>query len=245
LNMERLTSIKNPRLVHIKELLSDKDYRAEHKEFVLEGDKFIQELSGKDISYIIVSDKPGAKTRSGQDDFTVPDTLLKKLSDTETPQGAIAVVKRPGYALAQVKNGRWIIAEGIQDPGNLGTIIRTIEAAGAQGLIYTEGTVDPFSPKVVRSSAGSVLRVPVIQVKDVMALKKAVPGMKLMATVVSDGMHYKEADTSGFCGIILGSEGQGLAEETLKLAEERVSIPLQGRTESLNVAITAGILLFK
>lgn len=239
---EKITSLKNPKIVHVRKLIDDKKYRNENKEFVVEGKKLVEEVSEKQLSYVLVSDKIGSSFKTLVHE--VPDTLLKKVSATEAPQGVLAVVKQPVYSLKDVTDGKWIIAEGIQDPGNLGNIIRTIEAAGAQGLIYTSGTVDPFSPKVVRSSAGSVLRMPLLKVKSVAELKKVKPEMKLIASKVQGGKNYKDADLSGFCGIILGCEGQGMTEEACTIANERITIPLKGKTESLNVATTAAVILF-
>ncbi|MBU0581232.1 MAG: RNA methyltransferase [Candidatus Margulisbacteria bacterium] len=240
---EKITSLKNPKIVHVRKLIQDKKYREECGEFVVEGQKFINEIPKEQISYILLNTK--AKRQGFAFEYSVQDTILNKVSDTETSQGIIAVVKQPKYSLNDIKPGKWIIVEGIQDPGNLGTIIRTIEAAGAQGVIYTNGTVDPYSPKVVRSSAGSALRIPIIKVKNIEAVKKSCPDMKLIATVITGGKDYKTADYSSNCGIILGSEGQGLLEKTLAIVDEKVSIPLKGKTESLNVASTAAILLFR
>jgi len=244
-HLEIITSTKNPKLVHIKNLLSDKKYRDEHNEFVVEGNKFIQEISDKDISYIASSDPGSLKEAFRNISFNVQQNIINKISGTESAQNMIAVVKKPVYSTKDITPGRWVIAEGIQDPGNLGTIIRTIEASGAIGLIYTEGTVDPFSPKVVRASAGSVLHIPLVKVETVAAVKKAVPTMKLVATVITGGTTYTEMKFEPFCAIVMGSEGQGLSEQTLRLVDTKVSIPLAGKTESLNVAITAGVLLFQ
>ncbi len=242
-----LTSLHNPKIAHIRNLMEEKTYRDDQGEFIVEGDKLIKELSVNNISYVLLSDRQkdhGLKI-SSELVFQVPHTLLAKISKTETPQSMLAVVKKPNYSLKNVKSGIWIMSEGIQDPGNLGTIIRTIEAAGASGLIYTSTTVDPFSPKVVRASAGSILRIPLVPVQSVVSLKKDIPSIALISTVVSAGTSYKQIKFPVFCGIILGSEGQGLLPETERLAEQKVTIPLKGKVESLNVAIAAAILLFK
>jgi len=175
----------------------------------------------------------------------VPQTILQRIADTKTTQGVIAVARHAVYTLADVSTGTWIIAEGLQDPGNLGTIIRTIEAAGAAGLIYTEGTVDPFAPKVVRAAAGAVLRLPIVKTNDVRAVRSAQPAMRLIAAVAHNGTHYRAIKREGLCGFILGAEGQGLSETALALADEQISIPLRGKAESLNVAVTAAVLLFQ
>ncbi len=242
---ETITSTKNPKLVHIKKLLDEKKYRDECGEFIVEGDKFIDELKPDDISYIVVSETRPVKEDLVSISFRTPHEILQKISGTERAQNMIAVVKKPAASLRDMTAGRYIIAEGIQDPGNLGTIIRTIEASGADGLIYTAGTADPFSPKVVRASAGSILRIPVIEVNDTEEIKQALPAMQLIATVMHNGIPFREVRYSPFCGIMLGSEGQGLSEQSLRLADKKVTIPLKGKAESLNVGITAGILLFQ
>lgn len=246
-NPEKLTSLKNPRIHHVRKLMQHKKYREQCSEFVVEGVKLVRELDRQHISYLLVSAELQdrvSEIRQIALTYLVPRPLLERISDTKNTQGVIAVARQPAYRLEDVSTGVWIIAEGLQDPGNLGTIIRTIEAAGASGLIYTEGTVDPFAPKVVRASAGSVLRLPVVKIKDIAALRSAVPDIRLLAAVAHNGRDYREVNREGFCGFVLGTEGQGLADETIALADEKITIPLQGKAESLNVAVTAALLLF-
>jgi TrmH family RNA methyltransferase len=246
-NPEKLTSLKNPKIHHVRKLMQHKKYREQCSEFVVEGIKLVNELSRQQISYLLVSAKlrdQVSEIRQIALTYLVPRLLLERISDTKNTQGVIAVAKQTAYRLEDISPGVWIIAEGLQDPGNLGTIIRTSEAAGASGLIYTEGTVDPFAPKVVRASAGSVLRLPLVKITDIAALRSAVPDMQLLAAVARNGRDYREVKREDFCGIVLGTEGQGLAEKTIALADEKITIPLQGKADSLNVAVTAALLLF-
>jgi len=244
----KISSVHNPSIQHVRRLMQQKKYRESSAEFIVEGVKLVRELSPSRISCLLVSAEHPEYLREFCQvavTYCVPQALLKRIAETETAPAAIAVAKLPQYTAEDIGAGTWIIAEGLQDPGNLGTIIRTIEAAGCAGLIYTEGTVDPFAPKVVRASAGAVLRLPVVRIRDVASLRSAQPAMRLIAAVAHSGRNYRALRREGLCGLILGSEGQGLSEATLATADERITIPLHGKAESLNVAVAAAVLLFQ
>jgi TrmH family RNA methyltransferase len=181
----------------------------------------------------------------------LPDDVFSSAVSTETPQGVAALVKmKPGKLedlLGQVSNSFLAIAAaGIQDPGNLGTIIRTAEAFSARGVLLGEKTVSPFNPKVVRASAGSLFREPLIAVKladAITQLKQA--GVRLMATSSHKGLPVDEADFTGPVLIAVGNEGAGLPPEVLALADDLITILHSPKVESLNAGIAASIILYE
>lgn len=181
----------------------------------------------------------------------LPDDVFSSAVSTETPQGVAALVKlkpaRLEDLLEQVNNSFLAVAAaGIQDPGNLGTIIRSAEAFSARGVLLGEKTVSPFNPKVVRASAGSLFREPLVRVKmgEAMGqLKQA--GVRVLASSSHKGKPLDEADFTGAVLIVIGNEGAGLPAEILALADELVTIPHSARVESLNAGIAASIFLYE
>ncbi len=184
----------------------------------------------------------------------VSDAVMKAMSDTETPQGILAVVKRPEYELQGVlenSNLHLIFAEAIQDPGNLGTIFRTAEGAGVDCIVLHPGTVDLFNPKTVRATMGSLYRMPFIQAQsekdwfDIIAQSKA-KGVKLFAAHLGGSKFYDEFNYKNqSCGFLIGNEGNGLTPETTEVADELLKIPMEGKLESLNASVAAGILMYE
>ena len=204
--------------------------------------------------------------------FQVDDKVMAKLSDTKTPQGILAVVKMPENDLRHLQpnylakkrsagqqigaedkmpepdnNAPLVILDRIQDPGNLGTIIRTADAVGALGIILLEGCVDAYSPKVVRASMGSLFHVPVAQ--EVFAEEALTwcyrNGYEPAATALQGAANLYKADLSKKMAFILGNEANGVSEELQAAAETRLFVPMAGLAESMNVAMAAGIILFE
>ena len=170
-----------------------------------------------------------------------------KLADTKHPQGILAVVRQRKYELRDITGGDlYLILDNVRDPGNLGTIIRTAEAAGASAVIMNKGCADIYSPKVVRSTMGSIFRLPFIYTED---LDEPVREIK------KDGVTVYAADVSGVSitiekiaerrAFIIGNEGNGISDDVIKLADRTVSIPMAGKVESLNAAVSAAILMFR
>lgn len=183
--------------------------------------------------------------------FGLDAEAFKSLADSKSPQPALAVVESPSLAVDERfqtpdRNGMYLVLVDVSDPGNVGTLIRTAEATGCAGVIVTPQTADVLSPKVVRASAGSVLRVPVaeVELEDLEATFERL-GAQSIATAM-DGDRYSEVEIEPEkpVAIMLGSEAHGLAEEVRALADHTVSIPMQGKVESLNVATTGAVLAF-
>lgn len=179
----------------------------------------------------------------------LPDQVFAGAVDTETPQGVAALVRFKDFALEDVlrpPRPLVVVLAGVQDPGNLGTVARSAEAFGASGLLLAEKTAGRSNPKAVRASAGSLFRIPTVEVKlaDATATLRE-RGLRLVATSSHEGRPVDEADLAGPVALFLGSEGAGLPRETLKQMDETVAIPHSPRVESLNAGIAASILLYE
>lgn len=193
----------------------------------------------------------------GNSTTVVSDAVFKTVSETINPQGVVAVVAMPEYEilneefLTQTYNKKGkiklLILEDTADPGNLGTIMRTAEAAGVTGVIMGRGTVDIFNPKAVRSTMGSIFRLPFIYVEDVREaireLKKY--GISFYAAHLKGKQSYKDVKYSDKAGILIGNEARGLSPETAELADIYIIIPMQGKVESLNAAVAAALMMYE
>ncbi len=245
-----VASPANPAIKKLRALMERSRVREKEGAYVIEGRRMFSEAPEDLLREVFISESyskkyPIPKTESL---YIVSDALFKKTADTSTPQGIMAVVEKPACELADVINGNsLILLEGVQDPGNLGTIVRTAEAAGIFGVIMDEGCADIFSPKVVRSTMGSIFRLPFIRVP---SIKELVPdikgaGFKIYASHLKGSVPVNEISFSGKTGIIIGSEGSGISDALTDMADAAVRIPMEGRVESLNAAVSAAILMYK
>ena len=245
-------------------LLKKAKERKEKKSFVVEGTKMVAEAPKAWLRAVYVSEayanekEHGALLRDLQEeaknqDFSyevVSDAVFKSVSDTQTPQGIMAVVKMPEYSMEQLLCGEkthLLILESIQDPGNLGTMVRTGEGAGISGVIMNKTTVDLFNPKTIRSTMGSIYRVPFYVTENLPEtlelLKKQ--GVSLYAAHLKGQNSYDEEDYSSACGFLIGNEGNGLTDEIAQIADNYIKIPMEGQVESLNAAISAALLMYE
>mgnify|MGYP001269046521 CR=1 FL=1 len=181
---------------------------------------------------------------------TVTDEVMKKMTDTETPQGVCAVSKMPSYSLDDILETtptQILILEDIQDPGNLGTMIRTAEGSGTTGIIMTKNTVDIFSPKASRATMGSLFRVPFTVTDNLTDTLKElkIRGVKTYAAYLGGEKAYLDIDCKKSVAFLIGNEGNGLKPDTAAMADEIILIPMEGQLESLNAAMAAGILMYE
>ena len=197
------------------------------------------------------------QVKQGTSLTVVSDAVFKSVSETITPQGILAEVEMPKHRLleenfleiAYEKTGKikLLILEDTADPGNLGTIMRTAEAAGVTGVIMGKGTVDIFNPKVVRSTMGSIFRLPFAYVDDlksvILGLKR--DGISFYATHLKGKESYRDISYSDKAGILIGNEARGLSDEIANLADTYVIIPMQGKVESLNAAVAAALMMYE
>jgi RNA methyltransferase, TrmH family len=185
---------------------------------------------------------------AGARGFELAPGVLEKVADTVTPQPVLAVVRTPEVVIDDIAQADLVIVcEDVRDPGNAGALIRSADASGAGGVVCCEGTVDPFNPKTVRASAGSVLHLPVVTglgVADAMSWL-ASKDFALRGAVSEGGVPHTEVDWSRRCAIILGNEATGLSDELRPRLDELVTVAMPGRAESLNVAIAGAVLCFE
>jgi len=229
--------------------------RREQGVFVTEGIKMFLEAPSDSIRKIYVTEsfyvKKQYMDRVEQYPYEiVDDAVFKKASDTIMPQGIICIIKQNKYkleALLENPNSQLILIEGLQDPGNLGTIIRTGEGAGVQGIIMSENTVDIYNPKVIRATMGSIYRMPFFYTKDlemVVALLHE-KGINTYAAHLEGEHNYDEEDYQKGCAFLIGNEGNGLTTSLSEKATKKIKIPMQGKVESLNAAVSATILMYE
>ena len=234
--------LSNPRVQRVRRLLADRRARQEERRFVVEGPTLVSEAvdAGWSIEAQFVA--PGTDPVDGGGPVhELASGVAERIADAQTPPGLFAVVAiPPTSADALAGAGFVVVADALADPGNLGTILRSAEAAGVEGVVLTPGTVDAFSPKVVRSSAGAVFHVPVIAgtLADV-----AVAGLRLVGTSSHRGISYVAADWRGRVAIVAGNEARGVADDAA--IDEWVRIEHRGRAESLNVAMAVTVLCFE
>jgi RNA methyltransferase, TrmH family len=236
--------------------LKEKRFRVERNQFLVEGFRFVEEAlkSTFQVPYIFLSEEALERWESFQLNellqsasklYIVKEAILKLLSSTETPQGVIAVVNQNNMHL-EIKEGFYVLVDKIQDPGNMGTIIRSAHAAGAAGVITTKGTVDIYNEKTLRSTMGSIFNIPIIEDKDLSiidSLKNS--GFKLIVSSLEDSKNFYEVDLTDNVIIAVGNEGSGISEEIYKLGDMKVKIPMPGNAESLNAGAAASIMMFE
>lgn len=278
-----ITAVSNSRIKRIVQLQQKARFREQEEVFIIEGRKLFMEAVPSMIKEIYLTegfmDKyvhgELKKRLAGFDYELVSEEVCRKISDTRTPQGILCIVRRFPYQLTDLfasKKGSapfWLILEDIQDPGNLGTIIRTGEGAGLDGLIMSRGCVDVYNPKTIRATMGSVFRVPFIYADDLGAAiaKLKSSGLKVFAAALpADGedcagdiladshddkicddkiCDYTACDFIPGTAFLIGNEGNGLRAETIRNADMNIRIPMEGCVESLNAAAAAAILLYE
>lgn len=229
--------------------------RKECNKFVVEGVKMVSEIPDDRLVKVYFSETFAAENPAFSERFPqektelVSDNVFAQMSDTKTPQGALAVVKMMEYTLADMMKEPplLLLLENLQDPGNLGTILRMGEGAGVTGVILSPNTVDIYNPKTIRSTMGSIYRVPFLYAKDfaeeLQSLKKA--GVALYAAHLDGTAEYTKPDYTKASAFLIGNEANGLTAESAGAADVLVKIPMEGRVESFNAAIACTILTFE
>lgn len=250
-----ITSTSNPRIKQLVAWQSKAKERKKDGVFLAEGIKMLSEAPASMIKEVYLTqdalskiEDSGILEKTGYE--IVSEEVMKKASDTQTPQGAIVVLKRPVYTLEEIlkkENGLYLILEDLQDPGNLGTIVRTAEGTGVDGIILSKDTVDIYNPKTIRSTMGSIYRMPFLYVEN---LSETISLMheKGIATYAAHlkGTHFHyDFSYLGATAFLIGNEGNGLKKETADLAKSYLIIPMEGKLESLNAAIATSVLLYE
>lgn len=251
-----ITSSANGRIKQVMNLIKKSRARKEAGLFVAEGVRMFRELPKDRIDTVFVSasfikDGANRKLIGSLRYEEVADDVFKTMSDTATPQGILALVKQYEYTvgdiLSQPGPAFLMILDTIQDPGNLGTILRAGEGAGITGVVMNSETADIYNPKVIRSTMGSVCRVPFAYTSDLPGtlLKIKKKGIRLYAAHLEGRNNYEKEDYTVDTGFLIGNEANGLSEGTASMADTYVKIPMLGKVESLNAAVAASVLMFE
>ncbi len=246
---EWITSRQNPLMTHIRKLTSSASYRRQSGEYLGDGVKLLEEALrwGAQLTTVVTTEKVDPALPAGVRHVVVPEDVMESISPSDTPQGALFLAKRPGTDLPEDLTGdRYLVLDGVQDPGNVGTIWRTADAFGADGLILLAGCADPFSPKVVRATMGAAFRLPVYLTRvDALQEKLTRAAIPLWATALrEDAEDVRRANLSR-CAVVIGSEGRGVSPQVLDQCGRTFLIPMREWCESLNAAVAAGVVLWE
>ena len=250
--IEILSSDQNPRVQLVHKLITQSKARRKEGRFVAEGPRLIEDGLKSSFPLESVFLRTHASPRAQLVLSTVPlkvprfeldDKLFDSLTDTENSQGLLAVFRLTELPLPE-KLDFVLIPDGIRDPGNLGAIIRTAEAAGVQALLIPPGTVDPWSPKVVRSSMGSHFRLPIFE-WNWQAIAALLEGFNRFGASMDGQLSFWDADFHSPTALLIGSEAEGLSSDAQALVTQTLRIPMAGHNESLNAAISAAVLVFE
>ncbi|MCR5671635.1 MAG: RNA methyltransferase [Butyrivibrio sp.] len=260
-----ITSTGNDRVRRVVSYVEKSKARREDHVFVIEGMKMLREAPVLQVSEVFVTER-FLRDASEEDKEilwrygaeTVSEEVMNKMADTKTPQGVLAVIRQYDYTMEEVLEGYnaesgegadplILVLENIQDPGNLGTMLRSGEGAGVTGVIMSKGSADIYNPKVIRSTMGSIFRVPFIYVESAAETVKdlAKKGIHTYAAHLKGKKNYDEFDYSKATAFLIGNEGNGLTKETADAAETYVLIPMKGEVESMNAATSSAILTFE
>lgn len=255
-----IESKANSQIKRIQRIQKSARFRRQERCFVAEGWKLTKEaLRRHMVQAVYISENAKREWQKCKESenaaMSVPvevvsDKVFEELSDTVTPQGVLSVVTMPVYERTQLTSGAQaalLCLEDIQDPGNMGTMIRTAEGAGMTGIVVSGGCVDLFNPKVVRAAMGALFRMPFYLCGNMTeeAEKLHKEGFTLYAAHLRGSVLYTEADYAGKTGILIGNEANGLSEEVSRQADCKVRIPMEGELESLNAAVSAALFMYE
>ena len=251
-----ITSNQNPLIKELQILQKKKRERNNQKVFIVEGLRAVREIPGTwEIHKYIVAKNFALEAEKLIKNKKIPvinvaDSVFESISDTKTPQGIMAVVSQLNYQIDEItrnEQGFFIIADQVQDPGNLGTLIRTAHASGANGIFLSTGCVDLYNPKTIRATMGSVFHIPILMDMEMEQIIKRLKDADttIYATALEESKILYDYDYTKKTGIIIGNEANGISQVTKKLVSDYIQIPMPGGAESLNASIAAGICMFE
>ena len=250
-----ITSTGNTQVKRLLQLQKKSKARNEEKVFLVEGLRMFMEVPIEQVEKVYVSESLYNKKKQELklERFShevLSDSVFQHVSDTKTPQGILCVVRQKEYdveVLLNIENPHFMVLDNLQDPGNLGTIVRTAEGAGVHAVFLSKESVDIYNPKTIRSTMGSIYRMPVIYIEDLLSLLNIFKqrGIKSYAAHLEGENTYDKENYQSGIAILIGNEGNGLREEISSSADVWVRIPMEGKVESLNAAIAASVLMFE
>ena len=249
--MERITSRRNPLITRLRRLGTDKKARRAEGLFLCEGDKLVGEALRWGAQVELLAAAEGTPAPAGLPAHTqvveLPAELLAYVSTVDTPQNMLALCRTPALTPPEALSpGRYLVLDGVQDPGNVGTIWRTADAFGAEGLFLLPGCAEPFSPKTVRATMGACFRLPVWEAElgGLSALLRGA-GVPLYAAALRDDTADIREIPLDRAAVVIGSEGRGVSQAVLDTCEKTLKIPMRERCESLNAAAAAAVVLWE
>ena len=250
-----ITSTANAQVKNLAQLIKKSKARTEQGVYIVEGIKMFQEAPKEEIVKVYLSEELYDKGTLVESLNGVPYEVLKNdvfnhVADTKTPQGVLCVMKQKKYTLDQLTEGTcplMLVLENLQDPGNLGTMMRTAEGAGVTGVLLSRGCVDIYNPKTIRSTMGSIYRVPFLYTDDLLGDmdKLHAKGICTYAAHLKGKGYYDEESYKEPTAFLIGNEGNGLSDELSDKAKQYIKIPMEGKLESLNAAVAAAILMYE
>ncbi|PIE82218.1 MAG: rRNA methyltransferase [Chloroflexi bacterium] len=247
-----ITSIQNPKVKFVRRLQAEKRFRHREAAFVVEGTRWLHELIKQaHLMQLVFVTEAWQKQADNQDILqqvqapvqVVTGEVMRTMSDTETPPGVLAIGHIAPLSLPQTPTFL-LILDGVNTPGNLGTMLRAAAAAGTDGVLLAPGCVDAYNPKVLRGSMGAHVRLPVHELAWE-EIKNITQGMSVWVTAVSEARDYTHLDWTGASAVIIGNEARGVGTEARQIANGRLTIPMHHNTESLNAATAAAVILFE
>ena len=254
-----ITSTANAKVKQVVQWQTKAKERKKDQVFLAEGIKMFGEAPENWILEAFLTNEaieklenqPGLKEKLNRIPWeTVSDEVMEKMADVQTPQGVLTVLKRPQYDVEEVlkhPNGLYLVLENLQDPGNLGTIMRTSEGAGVTAVIMNKTTVDIFNPKTIRATMGSIYRVPFILEDELQEIIQKMKGnqVKIFAAHLSGKTYFTGCYFQAPTAFLIGNEGNGLSKELTEMADSLIKIPMEGKLESLNAAVAAALLIYE
>ncbi len=245
--MDEIKSRKNPLIAHMKKLGADSDYRRASGEFLCDGDKLLTEAlyNGADITAVLYSSREPDALPLSVPVYLVAHDIIETVSPLKSPQGIVFSCRIPDRRINPAADGFYIILEGIQDPGNVGTILRTADAFNVNGVILTGGCADPYNPKTIRATMGAIFRQSILDMEldGVRALKES--GLKIYGAALSPESRDVRDVSFDNAAVAIGSEGRGLTPDLISLCDEKLIIPMSPKCESLNAAVAAAIIMWE
>lgn len=250
-----ITSTSNQKVKEIIQLQKKSRARNQAGVFIVEGVRMAREVPKEQLVHLYVTEEFYRKHKeelpgdSVQPELVSP-TAFAAMSDTRTPQGVLAVVRQSVYSeekILKAEKAHLLVLDNLQDPGNLGTIFRTAEAAGVTGILMSRDCVDIYNPKTIRSTMGAVFRMPFVYCEDITGMieRLKAQGIRVYAAHLEGKNAYDREDYRGAAAFLIGNEGNGLRREVADCADTWIRIPMEGQAESLNAAVAASILMFE
>lgn len=250
--METITSRHNPLVAHLRRLASSGSYRRERGEFLCDSPKLLHEALLHGAELLTVAATRGMALPDGIPAgvrlVEVPEDVMQLISPAKTPQGVVFTCRLPRTECPQMLTGaRYLALDGVQDPGNVGTIIRTADAAGLDGVLLSNQCADVFSPKVLRATMGSIFRMNLRTTDDLPGelTKLREKGYSILSSQLDGTPFYEREKVAEQFALIIGNEGNGVSEQVQQTATHRVRLPMRGGAESLNAAIAAAIMMYE